>query len=49
MSTVENLEAFLCGNAAMLQEIKEILRAKGLCPIHTEQYYDDRVRVAATA
>jgi NAD(P)H-flavin reductase len=49
LATVENLEAFLCGNAAMLQEIKEILRSKGLCPIHTEQYYDDRVRVPATA
>lgn len=49
VATVENLEAFLCGNAAMLQDIKGLLRSKGLCPIHTEQYYDDRVRVPASA
>jgi len=39
---VSNLEAFLCGNAAMIRDVRDILRKKGLCPIHMEQYYDDR-------
>jgi NAD(P)H-flavin reductase len=43
ITNVDNLEAFLCGNAAMIRDVREIIRAKGLCPIRTEQYYDDRV------
>lgn len=39
---VDNIDAYLCGNAAMIRDVREILRARGLCPIHTEQYYDDR-------
>jgi NAD(P)H-flavin reductase len=39
---VANLEVFLCGNGAMIRDVREILRKKGLCPIHTEEYYDDR-------
>jgi NAD(P)H-flavin reductase len=39
---VSNLDVFLCGNAAMIHDVREILRNRGLCPIHTEQYYDNR-------
>jgi NAD(P)H-flavin reductase len=39
---VTNLDVFLCGNAAMIRDVREIIRKKGLCPIHTEEYYDDR-------
>jgi NAD(P)H-flavin reductase len=39
---VERLEAFLCGNAGMIRDVRAILRSKGPCPIRVEQYYDDR-------
>jgi NAD(P)H-flavin reductase len=42
ITNVANLDVFLCGNAAMIRDVREIVRKKGLCPIHTEQYYDDR-------
>ncbi len=42
VTDVSNLEVFLCGNGAMIRDVREILRRKGLCPIYTEQYYDDR-------
>ena len=42
ISGVSNLDVFLCGNAAMIHDVRDILRRKGLCPIHIEQYYDDR-------
>ena len=45
VTSVENLDVFLCGNAAMIRDVRDIIRKKGLCPIHTEQYYDDRVPV----
>jgi len=44
VTSVEHLEVFLCGNAAMIRDVRDVIRGKGLCPIHTEQYYDDRVR-----
>jgi NAD(P)H-flavin reductase len=42
ITDVSNLDVFLCGNAAMIRDVRDILRKRGLCPIHTEQYYDDR-------
>jgi NAD(P)H-flavin reductase len=42
VTNVANLDVFLCGNAAMIRDVREIIRKKGLCPIHTEEYYDDR-------
>jgi NAD(P)H-flavin reductase len=45
ITSVDNLEVFLCGNAAMIRDVRDIIRKKGLCPIHTEQYYDDRVTI----
>ncbi|MCC6766104.1 MAG: hypothetical protein IT293_15710 [Deltaproteobacteria bacterium] len=42
ITTVGNLDVFLCGNAAMIRDVRDLVRRKGLCPIHTEEYYDDR-------
>jgi NAD(P)H-flavin reductase len=42
IASVTNLDVFLCGNAAMIRDVRDIIRRKGICPIHTEQYYDDR-------
>ena len=36
---VTNLDVYLCGNGAMIREVRNIIRTKGLCPIYTEQYY----------
>jgi CDP-4-dehydro-6-deoxyglucose reductase len=41
ISTVRNLSAYVCGNARMIADVSAILKAKGLCPIHQEKYYDD--------
>ncbi len=38
VASVANLEAFLCGNAGMIRDVREVLRKKGLCPIRVEQY-----------
>jgi CDP-4-dehydro-6-deoxyglucose reductase, E3 len=46
-TNVSNLDVFLCGNAAMIRDVRDIIRKKGLCPIHTEQYYDDRASTGA--
>ena len=39
--SVSNMTFFLCGNRGMIADTTEIIRAKGLCPIRTEQFYDD--------
>jgi CDP-4-dehydro-6-deoxyglucose reductase len=39
--TVDNLDVFLCGNGGMIRDVRDVIRRKGLCPIHTEQYYED--------
>jgi len=41
ITDVANLEVFLCGNGAMIRDVRDILRGKGLCPIRVEQYYDE--------
>ena len=38
IDSVENIEAFLCGNGHMIRDVREILRRKGLCPIRVEQW-----------
>lgn len=42
IKTVENLEAYLCGNMAMIKEVRSILLEKGLSKkaIHFEKFYD---------
>lgn len=41
ISSVSNVTFFLCGNGGMIRDTTEIVRKKGLCPIRTEQYYDE--------
>jgi CDP-4-dehydro-6-deoxyglucose reductase len=41
IATVANLAVSLCGNSGMIKEVTEIVRKKGLCPIHREKFYDD--------
>jgi len=41
VTSVKNLDVFLCGNHAMIRDVTQIIRAKGLCPIYREIYYDD--------
>jgi CDP-4-dehydro-6-deoxyglucose reductase, E3 len=41
VESVSNLEVFACGNSAMIADVTGIIRAKGICPIHREQYYAD--------
>lgn len=36
---VANLDAYVCGSQAMIQDVKAALRVKGLCPVHTEKFY----------
>jgi len=41
VTSVKNLDVFLCGNHAMIRDVTQIIRTKGLCPIYREIYYDD--------
>jgi CDP-4-dehydro-6-deoxyglucose reductase len=41
VTSVKNLDVYLCGNHAMIRDVTDIIRAKGLCPIYREIYYDD--------
>ena len=41
VTSVKNLDVFLCGNHAMIRDVTQIIRVKGLCPIYREIYYDD--------
>jgi len=41
ISSVSNVTFFLCGNGSMIRDATAIVRKKGLCPIRTEQYYDE--------
>jgi len=38
IASVDNLEAFLCGNGGMIRDVRDVLRRKGLCPIRVEQW-----------
>lgn len=41
VKAVENLSVYLCGNSGMIKSVTDIIRRRGLCPIHREQYYRD--------
>ena len=41
VTSVKNLDVFLCGNHAMIRDVTQIIQTKGLCPIYREIYYDD--------
>ncbi len=43
------LAAYLCGSSAMIASVAEILRRKGECTIHREQYYLDSAASRASA
>lgn len=42
VANVDNLEVFVCGGSAMIAAVSAIIKSKGLCPIHREQYYVDK-------
>jgi CDP-4-dehydro-6-deoxyglucose reductase len=39
ITSVANLDAYVCGNGSMIRDVRDAIRRKGLCPIYTEQYY----------
>ena len=41
VASVSNVTFYLCGNGGMIRDVTAIVRKKGLCPIRTEQYYDE--------
>lgn len=41
ITSVTNLAVYLCGNHQMIDDVTRLIRAKGLCPIYREIYYDD--------
>lgn len=41
IASVANLDVYLCGNSGMIKDVTEIMRRKGLCPIHREKFYDE--------
>ena len=49
VTSVADLEVFPCGNAAMIHDVRAFIRGKGLCPIRTEEYYDDLAEAGRAA
>lgn len=47
VESVTNLTAFLCGNTAMIRDVRDLLRAKGPCAVHREPYYNDIIRAGS--
>jgi NAD(P)H-flavin reductase len=41
VTNVASLDVYLCGNGAMIRDVRDVIREKRLCPIYTEQYYRD--------
>lgn len=41
ITSVKNLDTYLCGNHGMIRDVTDVIRAKGLCPIYREIYYED--------
>lgn len=39
VTDVSTLDVYLCGNGAMIRDVRHVIRQQGLCPIYTEQYY----------
>jgi len=36
---VEDLAVYVCGSRAMIESVTALIRARGMCPIHREQYF----------
>ncbi|GKS57123.1 hypothetical protein YTPLAS18_06500 [Nitrospira sp.] len=47
IDAVGNLAVYLCGNGAMIKDVTDFLRTKGLCPIYREKWYDEPEEPAA--
>jgi CDP-4-dehydro-6-deoxyglucose reductase len=41
ISSLQNLEVYLCGNSGMIKDVTAVLNRTGLCPIYREKYYED--------
>jgi CDP-4-dehydro-6-deoxyglucose reductase, E3 len=42
VDSTDGLAVYLCGSSGMIKAVTDIIRRKGVCPIHREQYYRDR-------
>jgi NAD(P)H-flavin reductase len=38
-TTVDDLTVYVCGSRTMIESVTELIRARGICPIHREQYF----------
>ena len=38
-SRVDDVAVYVCGSRAMIQSVSALIRSRGVCPIHWEQYY----------
>lgn len=41
LATVDDLAVYVCGNSGMIASVVALIKARGVCPIHREQYYKD--------
>jgi len=41
VDSTDRLAVYVCGNSGMIKAVSDIIRRKGVCPIHREQYYRD--------
>jgi len=41
VTDVDDLAVYVCGGSAMIASVIGLIRARGVCPIHREQYYKD--------
>lgn len=39
IGSVATLDVYVCGSQEMIQDVRGVLRTKGLCPVHTEKFY----------
>lgn len=46
---VDDLAVYVCGGSAMIASVTALIRERGICPIHREQYYKDPPPVPAPA
>jgi NAD(P)H-flavin reductase len=41
IATVDDLAVYVCGNSGMIASVVSLIKARGVCPIHREQYHRD--------
>jgi NAD(P)H-flavin reductase len=49
IASVADLAVYACGNGAMIASVVSLIKRKGVCPIHREQYYRDDPAADETA